>query len=65
MFSLGKVSANLDTMIRSNKTIKQLKISNFILHETITFDRDPPWINSQVKYLNNENRYCVQNISQK
>ena len=52
-------------MIRSNKTIKQLKISNFILHETITFGRDPPWINSQVKYLNNENRYCVQNISQK
>ena len=41
-------------------------MSNFILHETITFDdRDPPWINSQVKYLNNENRYCVQNISQK
>ena len=37
-------------------------MSNFILHETITFDdRDPPWINSQVKYLNNENRYCVRN----
>ena len=34
-----------------NKTIKNL-LSNFMPHETITFDdRDPPWINSQVKHL--------------
>ena len=32
-----------------NKTIRNI-LSNFIPHETITFDgRDPPWINSQVK----------------
>ena len=37
-----------------NKTIKNI-LSNFIPHETITFDdRDPPWINSQVKHLINE-----------
>ena len=34
-----------------NKTIKNI-ISNYIPHETITFDdRDPPWINKNVKQL--------------
>ena len=31
-------------------------------HETITFDdRDPPWINSQVKYLINEKNAMCKN----
>ena len=34
-----------------NKTIKNI-ISNYIPHETVTFDdRDPPWINKNVKQL--------------
>ena len=49
--------ANLDIngkVYLFNKTIKNI-LSNFIPHETITFDdRDPPWINSQVKHLINE-----------
>ena len=37
-----------------NKTIRNI-LSNFIPHETITFDdRDPPWINNRVKHLINE-----------
>ena len=35
----------------SNKTIKNI-ISNYIPHETITCDdRDPPWINKDIKQL--------------
>ena len=49
--------ANLDInekVCLFNKTIKNI-LSNFIRHETILFDnRDPPWINSQVKHLTNE-----------
>ena len=48
--------ANLDInekVCLFNKTIKNI-LSNFIRHETILFDnRDPPWINSQVKHLTN------------
>ena len=51
--------ANLDIndkVYLFNKTIKNI-LSNFIPHETITFDdRDLPWINSQVKYLINEKK---------
>ena len=43
---------NINNMIFSfNKTIKNI-ISNYIPHETDTFDdRDPPWINKNVKQL--------------
>ena len=44
-------------MKKSLYLIKQLKyiLSNFIPHETVTFDNiDPPWINSQVKQLINK-----------
>ena len=43
--------ANLDIndkVYLFNKTIKNI-LSNFIPHETIAFNEDPPWINSQVK----------------
>ena len=37
-------------------------LSNFIPHETVTFDdRDPPWINSQVKHLINEKNAMYKN----
>ena len=37
-----------------NKTIKHV-IRNYILHETITYgDRDPPWINKDIKKLIHE-----------
>ena len=43
-----------DKVFLFNKTIKDI-LSNFLPHETITFDdRDPPWIKSQVKHLINE-----------
>ena len=58
--------ANLDIndkVYLFNKTIKNI-LSNFIPHETITFDdRDPPWINSQVKHLINEKMRCTKIIS--
>ena len=45
-----------DKVCLFNKTIKS-KLSNFIPHETISFDdRDPPWINNQVKYLINKKK---------
>ena len=60
--------ANLDIndkVYLFNKTIKNI-LSNFIPHETITFDdRDPPWINSQVKHLINEKKCYIQKLSQK
>ena len=44
-----------------NKKIKNI-LSNFILHETITFDdRDPLWINRQVKHLINERNAIYKN----
>ena len=56
--------ANLDIndkVYLFNKTIKNI-LSNFIPHETITFDdRDPPWINSQVKHLINEKNAMYKN----
>ena len=34
-----------------NKTVKNI-FSNFIPHETVTYDdRDPPWINKNIKQL--------------
>ena len=40
-----------DVVFLFNKTIKNI-ISNYIPHETVTFDdRDPPWINKNVKQL--------------
>ena len=48
--------ANLDIndkVYLFNETIKDI-LSNFIPHETTTFDdRDPSWINSHVKHLSN------------
>ena len=48
-FPWERTFANLDIndkVYLFNKTIKNI-LSNFIPHETITFDdRDPPWINS-------------------
>ena len=36
------------------KTVNSI-ISNYILHETVTFDdRDPQWINKDIKQLNLE-----------
>ena len=56
-FLLERSFGNLDTndkVYLFNETIKNV-LSNSIPHETITFDdRDPPWINSQVKHLINE-----------
>ena len=44
-----------------NKTIRNI-LSNFIPHETITFDdRDPPWINNRVKHLINEKSVIYKN----
>ena len=44
-----------------NKTIRNI-LSNFIPHETITFDdRDPPWINNRVKHLINEKNAIYKN----
>ena len=44
-----------------SKTIRNI-LSNFMPHETITFDdRDPPWINSQVKHLINEENGIYRN----
>ena len=42
-----------------NKTIKNI-IRNYILHETITCDdRDPPWINKDIKELiHDKNEAC-------
>ena len=40
-----------DVFFLFNKTIKNI-ISNYIPHETVTFDdRDPPWINKNAKQL--------------
>ena len=56
--------ANLDVNHKVhlfNKTIRNI-LSNFIPHETITFDdRDPPWINNQVKHLINEKNAVYKN----
>ena len=77
LFPWGKTLRNLNIKllrILFNKTVKNI-ISNYILHETVTFDdRDPPWINKNVnskvykKYVN-ENKdpgifgkvICLQN----
>ena len=43
-----------------NKTIKNV-MSNYIPHETITCDnRDPPWINKDIKQLILDNKSCLQ-----
>ena len=50
-----------DKVYLFNKTIKNI-LSNFIPHETITFDdRDLPWTNSQVKHLINEKNAMYKN----
>ena len=50
-----------DKVYLFNKTIKNT-LSNFIPHETITFDdRDLPWINIQVKHLINEKNAIYKN----
>ena len=50
-----------DKLYLFNKPIKNILL-NFIPHETITFDdRDPPWINSQVKHLINEKNAMYKN----
>ena len=63
-FPCERSFANLDIndkVYLFNKTIKNI-LSNFIPHETITFDdRDPPWINSQVKHLINEKNAMYKN----
>ena len=37
-------------------------VSNFIPHETICDDRDPHWINNQIKNLINDKKYFIKNI---
>ena len=63
-FAWERSFANLDIndkVYLFNETIKNI-LSNFIPHETITFDdRDPPWINSQVKHLINEKNVMYKN----
>ena len=65
-FTQKRSFANLDMNDKVyffNKTIKNI-LSNFIPHETITFDdRDPPWINSQVKHLINKKMLYTKIIS--
>ena len=54
-----------DKLYLFNKPIKNILL-NFIPHETITFDdRDPPWINSQVKHLINEKKMLYTKIMSK
>ena len=52
LFPWQKTLGNLNTkdmIFLFNKTIKNI-ISNYIPHKTVTFDdRDPPWINKDVK----------------
>ena len=52
-FSWGRCFANISVnnkVHKSNKTIKNM--SNYIPHETIICDdRDPPWINKDIKQL--------------
>ena len=54
LFPRKKALRNLNTsdmIFLFNKTIKTI-VSNYIPHETVTFDdRDPPWINKNVKQL--------------
>ena len=52
-----------DVVFLFNKTIKNI-ISNYIPHETVTFDdRDPPWINKNVKQLILERKMkCIKSI---
>ena len=58
--SFANVDIN-DKVDLFNKILKN-KLSNFIPHETITFDdRDPPWINSQVKHLINKKNAIYKN----
>ena len=63
-FPWDRSFANLDIndkVYLFHKTIKNI-LSNFVPHETITFnDRDPPWINSQVKHLINEKNVMYKN----
>ena len=70
-FPWGRSFVNLDIngkVYLSSKTIKYIP-SNFIPHETITFDEtNSPWINSHVKHLiNGKNatykNYCKNNKS--
>ena len=64
VFPWKRSFANLDINDKVyiiNKTIENI-LSNFIPHETITFDdRDPPWINSQVKQLTDEKNAIYKN----
>ena len=47
-----------------NKTIKNI-IQNYIPHETITFDdRDPPWINKDIKELIHEKNQAYKSYCQ-
>ena len=65
-FSWKRPLPNLDIndkVYLFSKTIKNI-LSNVIPHETFTFhDRDPPWINNQVKHLINEKNCYIQKLS--
>ena len=69
-FSWGKSFKNLninEMVFVFNKTIKNI-FSNFIPHETVTCDdRDPPWINNNIKQLIQEknNAYIIYILSNK
>ena len=48
-----------------NKTIKNI-MSNYIPHETITrHDRDPPWINKDIKQLTLDKDYAYKSYIRK
>ena len=62
--SFGNLDPN-DKFYLFNKTIKNI-LSDFIPHETITFDdRDPSWINSQNKHLINGKTATYKNCKNK
>ena len=48
-----------------NETVLSI-IQNFIPHETVTFgDRDPPWITSRIKKMNNDKNLAFKHFDNK
>ena len=68
LFSWEKTLRNLNInnmIFLFNKTVKNI-ISNYISHETVTFeDRDRPWINKKVKQLILEKMKCIKDMLKK
>ena len=62
IFPWEKTLRNLninDMIFLFNKMIKNI-ISNYIPHETVTFDdRNPPWINQKCETVNSKEKWNV------